>query len=354
MSTVLAPRVTVAQRDSVISIHKSLHSPQLDAAERDAFLIESARTLFRLRDCCASFTEDPALSDCLFDVRDAMKRHGFHSNGPFGKLYDHISDFAAAISISIRLNRKQALAAAAAERANAQAAAERQEHLDALEHMNKLKAWNDDDDVVSLGSEPEAEPAAGPMDPKDLAKLIFGLRVSIPKTPTSSPHPSMPELVTPSPSLADRAPGVSATSKPTRGRTGFHHSLPRLLDRRLQHAWGPRPSTPALSSHAVDAWRHQVASFPTRPVYLDDWVGSTRVSTALPANGAGFASTSRLSAPKRTRRGHRGGRRHRTKTTAVVIHGVPTSDSDDGKKACFFCSSLDHLVRRCPKLDANL
>ncbi|KAJ7053835.1 hypothetical protein C8F01DRAFT_1164903 [Mycena amicta] len=180
---------------------------------------------------------------------------------------------------------------------------------------------------------------------------MAGLRLTIPTTPPSSPCSSMPELVSANPSPLNlgpidyRLPSVANR----RSWVDFQNQLQLPAPSSPVIIMAPRPATPAFNQSAVAHWRQGVVPLPPRPFFVDDSPALTPVFTVSPASGSGFrgsfnpsSSVVRVQGPRKSFR-----------STKRRVRFAPVEPVAVAKKPCFFCTSVDHLIRRCPKLDLN-
>ncbi|KAJ7058407.1 hypothetical protein C8F01DRAFT_1232628 [Mycena amicta] len=405
--------LSASQREAVISLGNVVRdSVHQDISARDAFLVDSAQEIMRYLPQAQSFIESKAIGDSLFAIRNEMVRNSFRTSGPFGRVYSDILSFCAAVNTGRRVQRERQQGADERKR-DAEAAANRRERLEALEYASRLAEWQanplppcatpssersislsdgDGHTVVEESASPEYSPPS-PIGPDmamnnspglspievcaaeqflSLHKLISEMSMTVPMTPPSSPHPSLPELISASnssestssersPSPPSRAPIVFRRSSenqrsvrarrtlpPPGQRIGYQREFPRV----------PRSATPMpTGTRFVPLPR-------TRPVVLHhspetSFVGDSRESmqrfTASPANASASSGNFKPLLPKKTRRGRRGQGR---KIKAAIAQAMAAEEHrrflEENRtrtvNSCHFCSQRGHFIRQCPSL----
>nr|GAT44251.1 predicted protein [Mycena chlorophos] len=142
MATSSPTVLSASQRDDLIALGYTIRDTKHGTlAERDASLVKAAEQLLKFRAQVASFVESQALGNAVFIVRNEMTRNNFRRGGPFGRVFSDVILLAAAINDGRRKQRIRRQASA--ERAHAaQAAADRQARLEALEYASRLKEWH--------------------------------------------------------------------------------------------------------------------------------------------------------------------------------------------------------------------
>ncbi|KAJ7056112.1 hypothetical protein C8F01DRAFT_1234118 [Mycena amicta] len=205
-----------------------------------------------------------------------------------------------------------------------------------------------------------------------LSKLISEMSVTVPMTPPSSPHPSLPELISASnssestssersPSPLSRVPIVFRRSSENQRSARVRRTLPppgQRIGYQREFLRVPRSATPMpTGTRFVPLPR-------TRPVVLHhspetSFVGDSRESmqrfTASPANASASSGNFKPLLPKKTRRGRRGQGR---KIKAAIAQAMAAEEHrrflEENRtrtvNSCHFCSQRGHFIRQCPSL----
>ncbi|KAJ7057405.1 hypothetical protein C8F01DRAFT_1307613 [Mycena amicta] len=339
--------LSASQREAVISLGNVVgDSVHQDISARDAFLVDSAQEIMRYLPQAQSFIESKAIGDSLFAIRNEMVCNSFRTSGPFGRVYSDILSFCAAINTGRRVQRERQRGADERKH-DAEAAANRRERLEALEYASRLAEWQanplppcatpssersislsdgDGHTVVEESASPEYSPPS-PIGPDMAMNNSPGLSpiegMTVPMTPPSSPHPSLPELISASnssestssersPSPPSRAPIVFRRSSENQRSVRARRTLPppgQRIGYQREFPRTPRRATPIpMEPRFVLLPRMRPVAFPSsqNTNFADDSRALMQHFIASPANASASSGNFKPLLPKKTRRGRRG------------------------------------------------